>query len=139
MKEEVNNSINLALIFNINSSQVKLEKLEDLSFKDIKVENPIKPEIKNFVISGKIVKMYSINKNRYNSSGDKKKMHLSMTQDMNKISCKKPGKNLPPKPKYVIETNHIKKIIQGYGTKAFEKHSGIFKKRKISFNRSTPS
>lgn len=46
-----------ALIFNINSCQVKLEKLEDLSFKDIKVENPIKPEIKNFVVSGKILKM----------------------------------------------------------------------------------
>lgn len=51
-----------------------------------------------------------------------------MTQDMNKISCKKPGKNLPPKPKYVIETNQIKRIIQGYGTKAFEKHTGLFKK-----------
>lgn len=57
MKEEVNKSLILALIFNINSSRVKLEKLEDLSFKDIKVENPIKPEIKNFIVSGKIVKM----------------------------------------------------------------------------------
>lgn len=46
-----------ALIYNINSSQVKLEKIEDLSFKDIKVQNPIKPEVKNYVISGKIVKM----------------------------------------------------------------------------------
>ena len=36
-----------------------------------------------------------------------------MNPDLNKISCKKPGKNLPPKPKYVIETNQIKRIIQG--------------------------
>jgi hypothetical protein len=54
-----------------------------------------------------------------------------MNPDLNKISCKKPGKNLPPKPKYVIETNQIKRIIQGYGTKSFEKHTGLFKKRMI--------
>jgi hypothetical protein len=53
-------------------------------------------------------------------------MHLSMTQDLLKISCKKPGKNLPPKPKYVIETSNIKQIIKGHGTKAFEKSAGIF-------------
>lgn len=57
MKEEVIMCINSALIFNINSSQIKLEKIEDLSFKDIKVENPIKPEVKNFIVSGRIVKM----------------------------------------------------------------------------------
>jgi hypothetical protein len=57
MKEEVKTYFYPALIFNINSSQVKLEKIEDLSFKDIKVENPIKPEVKNFIVSGKIVKM----------------------------------------------------------------------------------
>ena len=61
-----------------------------------------------------------------------------MTPDLNKISCKKPGKNLPPKPKYVIETNQIKRIIQGYGTKAFEKHSGIFKKRIFNFKPAPP-
>ena len=57
MKEEVIKISKLALIFNINSSIVKLEKLGDVSYKDIKVENPIKSEIRNFVVSGKIIKM----------------------------------------------------------------------------------
>ena len=49
--------IKLDLIFSLNSCQIKLEKVDDLSFKDIKVQNPIKPEVKNFVLSGKIIKL----------------------------------------------------------------------------------
>ena len=62
-----------------------------------------------------------------------------MSADLNKICCKKPGKNLPPKPKYVIETNQIKRIIHGYGTKAFQKHSGLFKKRNLLIKAAPPS
>lgn len=57
MKEEVYFLFYLALIYNINTSQIKLEKLGDVTFKDIKVENPIKPEVRNFLISGKIIKL----------------------------------------------------------------------------------
>ena len=47
-----------SLIFAINSSQTKLEEVKELSYiSNIRVENPIKPEIKNFLTNGKIVKM----------------------------------------------------------------------------------
>ena len=34
---------------------------------------------------------------------------------------------MPPKPKYVIETNNIKEIIKGYGTDYFKKSGGLFR------------
>ena len=57
-------------------------------------------------------------------------MHLSMTQDLMKISGKKPKSKLPPKPKYVIETSQIKQIIKGHGTDAFKKSKGLFRSSK---------
>jgi hypothetical protein len=56
-----------------------------------------------------------------------KSMHLSMTQDLMKISGKKPKSKLPPKPKYVIDTSQIKQIIKGHGTEAFKKSKGFFR------------
>lgn len=55
------------------------------------------------------------------------------------IICKEPGNNIIPKPKNTINTLEIKRIIQGYGTKSFEKHKGLFKKRKYFFKNSTSS
>ena len=46
-----------SLIFAINSASFKLEAIEDINYVDIKVENPIKTEVKNFLVNGKIVKM----------------------------------------------------------------------------------
>lgn len=63
-------------------------------------------------------------------NGDVKSMHLSMTQDLLKISGKKPKSKLPPKPKYVIDTASIKQIIKGHGTEAFKKSKGIFRSSK---------
>jgi hypothetical protein len=57
LKEEVNTKIKLALIFNINQTQLILENIENPEFSNLKVEDPIKPLIKNFLISGKIIKM----------------------------------------------------------------------------------
>jgi hypothetical protein len=46
-----------SLIFTINSTQVKLDELEELNYVEVKVENPIKTDVKNFLVNGKIVKM----------------------------------------------------------------------------------
>jgi hypothetical protein len=64
-------------------------------------------------------------------NGDIKSMHLSITQDLLKISGKKPKSKLPPKPKYVIDTYNIKQIIKGHGTEAFKKSKGIFRGSKF--------
>ena len=97
-----------------------LDAVIDPLFHDVKVEDPIKPWIRNFLVSGKIVTVYIFFLYlSHNTNGDKKKFRLSFTQDLVKISVKKMN-NLPPKPKYVMETNHLKQIITGYGTKAFE-------------------
>ena len=109
-----------SLIFLINNAKVKLEKVDDIDYEDIKVVNPIKPEIKNFLTSGKQLKII-------NSKGDIKQMQLMFSQDLLKISAKKIKSNLPPKPKYIIETKQIKQIIKGHGTDAFKKSKGFFR------------
>ena len=53
-------SLKIALIFNINQHQLVLDAYDDPSFHNIKVEDPIKPMIKNFLVSGKIVTWYQI-------------------------------------------------------------------------------
>ncbi len=63
-------------------------------------------------------------------NGDVKTMQLNLTQDLMKIVAKKPKSNLPPKPKYVIETILIKQIIKGHGTDAFKNSKGFFRKSK---------
>ena len=55
-------------------------------------------------------------------------MQLIFTQDLMKVSGKKLKSNLPPKPKYIIDTLTIKKILKGHGTDAFKKSKGLFKK-----------
>lgn len=49
-----------------------------------------------------------------------------MDKDLQKIAARKLDSNMPPKPKYIIETAQIKEIIKGNeGTDAFKK-SKIF-------------
>ena len=86
--------------FLINMAKVKLEVVDDIDFTDIKIVNPIKPEVKNFLTSGKQLKII-------NSNGDVKQMQLMFSQDLLKITAKKIKSNLPPKPKYVIETSQL--------------------------------
>jgi len=63
-------------------------------------------------------------------SGEVKPKHLFMSSDLLKLCGKKPKKNEPPKPKYVIETAHIRQIIKGHGTDAFAKTKGFFRSSK---------
>ena len=49
------------------------------------------------------------------------------SQDLLKVYCKKLKVNLPPKPKYLIETPHIVKTIKGHGTEIFKKTKGVFR------------
>jgi hypothetical protein len=65
--------------------------------------------------------------------GDVKSMLVYMTPDLNKIVAKKPKSNLPPKPKYVIETLQIKQIVKGHGTEAFKKSKGFFRKSNLIY------
>lgn len=109
-----------SLIFLINMAKVKLETVDEIDFTDIKISNPIKPEVKNFLTSGKQLKII-------NSNGDVKQMQLTFSQDLLKITAKKIKSNLPPKPKYVIETAQIKQIVKGHGTDAFKKSKGFFR------------
>ena len=58
--------------------------------------------------------------------GEIKERQLLFSQDLLKVQAKLLN-NLPPKPKYVIETNNIKEIIKGYGTNYFKKSGGLFR------------
>ena len=48
-------------------------------------------------------------------------MQLLFSKDLMKVSAKKIKSNLPPKPKYIIDTPTIKKVLKGHGTDAFKK------------------
>ena len=62
-----------------------------------------------------------------NEHGEVKEKQLLFTRDLLKVQAKLIKSNLPPKPKYVIETNNIKAIIKGHGTDAFKKSGGLFR------------
>ena len=109
------------LIFNVNLCQVQLEDPNSIEVKEIKIIEPIPPEVRNFLTNGKQVKII-------NNNGDVKQMQLIFAQDLLKVSAKKIKSNLPPKPKYIIDTITIKKILKGHGTDAFKKCKGLFKK-----------
>lgn len=109
------------LNFLINSCKVKLEDVDSIGLGEIKIEDPIPPEVRNFLTNGKQVKIIS-------EKGDVKQKQLIFNNDFKKISCKKVKSNLPPKPKYIIDTPQVKKIIRGYATDAFKKSGGLFHK-----------
>lgn len=58
-------------------------------------------------------------------------MTLVFSQDLLKVMCKKLKTNIPPKPKWVIETLQIQKIVKGHGTDLFKKSKTLFRSRKI--------
>ena len=109
------------LLFNVNLCKIELEDPNSIGVDDIKIVEPIPPEVRNFLTSGKQVKII-------NDHGDVKQMQLIFSQDLMKVSAKKIKSNLPPKPKYIIDTPTIKKILKGHGTDAFKKSKGLFRK-----------
>jgi hypothetical protein len=109
------------LIFTTNLCKIELEDPNKIAVDEIKIEEPIPPEVRNFLTNGKQVTLI-------NDNGDRKQMQLIFTQDLMKVSGKKLKSNLPPKPKYIIDTLTIKKILKGHGTDAFKKSKGLFKK-----------
>ena len=48
-------------------------------------------------------------------------MQLLFSKDLMKVSAKKIKSNLPPKPKYIIDTPTIKKVLKGHRIDAFKK------------------
>ena len=109
------------LLFTCNLCKVQLEDPNSIGVDEIKIIEPIPPEVRNFLTNGKQVKVI-------NDHGDIKDMQLIFSQDLMKVSAKKPKSNLPPKPKYIIDTPTIKKILKGHGTDAFKKSKGLFRK-----------
>ena len=109
------------LIFSINLAKIDLEDPNSIRVEDIKIAEPIPSEVRNFLTSGRQVKII-------NDVGDVKQMQLIFSSDLMKVSAKKIKSNLPPKPKYIIETHTIKKILKGHGTNAFKKSKGLFRK-----------
>ena len=109
------------LLFNVNLCKIELEDPNSIGVDDIKIVEPIPPEVRNFLTSGKQVKII-------NDHGDVKQMQLIFSSDLMKVSAKKIKSNLPPKPKYIIDTPTIKKILKGHGTDAFKKSKGLFRK-----------
>ena len=109
------------LLFNVNLCKIQLEDPNSIGVDDIKIAEPIPPEVRNFLTNGKQVKII-------NDHGDVKQMQLIFAQDLMKVSAKKLKSNLPPKPKYIIDTPTIKKILKGHGTDAFKKSKGLFRK-----------
>ena len=110
------------LLFNVNLAQVQLEDPNSIGVDEIKIIEPIPPEVRNFLTNGKQVKII-------NDNGDVKEMQLIFSQDLMKVSAKKLKSNLPPKPKYIIDTPTIKKVIGGHGTDAFKKCGGLFRRK----------
>ena len=108
------------LLFLIDMAKKQLEQVEDPGFTEIKIIEPIRPEIKNYLTSGKQLKLI-------NDHGEIKEKQLMFTQDLLKVQAKLIKSNYPPKPKYVIETNNIKAIIKGHGTDAFKKSRRLFR------------
>ena len=108
------------LLFVTNLCKVELEDPNKINVDEIKIIEPIPPEVKNFLTSGRQVKII-------NEQGDIKPMQLIFTQDLMKVSAKKIKSNLPPKPKYIIDTPTIKKVLKGHGTDAFKKSKGLFR------------
>ena len=108
-----------SIIFLMNKTSPQLEKIEDIEYTNIQIIDPIGPVIKNYLTSGKIVKVI-------NKKGVIKEMQLSFNQDLTKVHAKSLKSNLPPKSKYVIEINNIKSIIKGHGTNIFKKCGGFF-------------
>ena len=109
------------LLFSVNLCKIQLEDPNSIGVDDIKIVEPIPPEVRNFLTSGKQIKII-------NDHGDVKQMQLIFTADLMKVSAKKIKSNLPPKPKYIIDTPTIKKIMKGHGTDAFKKSKGLFRK-----------
>ena len=109
------------LLFNVNLCKIELEDPNSIGVDDIKIVEPIPPEVRNFLTSGKQVKII-------NDHGDVKQMQLIFSPDLMKVSGKKLKSNLPPKPKYIIDTPTIRKILKGHGTDAFKKSKGLFRK-----------
>lgn len=109
------------LLFNVNLCKIELEDPDTIGVAEIKINEPIPPEVRNFLTNGKQVKII-------NDHGDVKEMQLLFSQDLMKVSAKKIKSTLPPKPKYIINTPTIKKILKGHGTDAFKKSKGLFRK-----------
>jgi hypothetical protein len=109
------------LLFSINLVKVDLEDPNSVGVEDYKLVEPIPSEVRNFLTSGKQVKII-------NEKGDVKQMQLIFSPDLMKVSAKKVKSTLPPKQKYIIETHTIKKILKGHGTDAFKKSKGLFRK-----------
>jgi hypothetical protein len=109
------------LIFSINLAKIDLEDPNSIGVEDIKIVEPIPAEVRNFLTSGRQVKII-------NDHGDVKQMQLIFSSDLMKVSARKVKSTLPPKPKYIIETHTIKKILKGHGTNAFKKSKGLFRK-----------
>ena len=108
-----------SLLFLISMAKSQLEVVEDIDFADIKEVQTLKPAVKNFLTSGKQVRVI-------NEHGEIKERQLLFSQDLLKVQAKLLN-NLPPKPKYVIETNNIKEVLKGYGTDYFRKGGGLFR------------
>ena len=108
------------ILFLINQTSLQLEKIEDVEIAKIETEDYIGPIIKNYLTSGKQLKII-------NEKGEIKEKQLLFNQDLTKIIAKKTKGNLPPKRKYTLEINNIKSIIKGHGTNAFKKCKGLFK------------
>ncbi|MBR4619254.1 MAG: hypothetical protein IKO49_08120, partial [Bacilli bacterium] len=108
------------LLFTVNLAKVQLEDPNKINVSEIKINEPIPPEVRNFLTSGKQVKVIS-------EDGEIKPMVLVFSNDLMKISCKKSKSDLPPKPKYIIDTPTIKKVVKGHATDAFAKSKGFFR------------
>ncbi len=93
---------------------------QEINFPEITAEKLVKTKVKTFLTNGKIVKVVT-------PKGKVKEMQLMFSQDLLKVYCKKLKTNLPPKPKYVIETCQIVKATKGHGTEVFKKTKGLFK------------
>lgn len=108
------------LIFWINEAKNKLEEVEDVDYKNVNYSKTLKPEVKNFLTSGRQVKVI-------NNLGEINSKQLLFSNGYYKVMAKDVKSDLAPKSKYIVETANIRKIVKGYGTDVFLKSKGLFR------------
>jgi hypothetical protein len=101
---------------------------EDLLPGQRKYDTLITKEIRNFMVAGKVLKLYKKN-------GDSKEFHCFMTNDMKEILCKRP-KATAIKQKWRLPVHQVKEIKYGYDNdSAFAKSKGLFRRSELNFSK----
>ena len=115
-------------ISNILATKIEIPPEEDFNIK--KQDSKVTKEIKNFLVAGKICKLYKKN-------GSSKEMHVFLTPDLKEIMAKRP-KGQAIKQQWRLPIHQLKetkfdfKEKNVYNQSVFAKSGGLFTKSKLN-------